>query len=241
MSETSFFDRYPRFRETSKTDTRGVRLEHRHRMLIERNRDLLRGARVLDLASHDGRWTFAALREGAEHVTGVEARASLIAGAEANLSAYEAPKSRYEFVESDCIAALERFEPGRFDVVLCFGFLYHTLEHFRLLHLITRLAPRALVVDSRLVDNKHAAIMIGVDDSTLEGAAVPVVSGKAEVLVGYPTTRALELMLAHLGWTHRYLDWHAEGFEDWSGVEDYRERRRFTVVAERAAPDRGAS
>jgi 2-polyprenyl-3-methyl-5-hydroxy-6-metoxy-1,4-benzoquinol methylase len=232
MTAASFFDRHPRFRETSRTDTRGHRLEFRHQMLIERNRDLLRGARVLDLASHDGRWTLAALDAGAAHVTGVEARAALIANAEANLSAYGASKGQYDFIEGDCLATLQRFEPGQFDVVLCFGFLYHTLEHFRLLQAITRLAPKAILIDTRLIESNAPAIMLGFDDSTLEGAAVPVLEGRTDVLVGFLTNRALDLIMNYLGWKVRYLDWHEAGFPDWEGVEDYRDRRRFTLVAE---------
>jgi hypothetical protein len=233
METASFFDRYPRFRETSHTDTRGHRLDYRYRMLIQGNQDLLRGARVLDLASHDGRWAFAAHTEGAAHVTGVEARPGIVASAEANFAAYGVPADRYELVTADCLTALHSFEPRRFDVVFCFGFLYHTMHHFDLLHTITRLEPRVLIVDSVLIDSKAPAVMIGIDDSTLEGAAVPVVSGNAEVLVGIPTTRALDLMLTHLGWELTYLDWHGAGFVDWTGVEDYRDRKRFSLVARR--------
>ncbi len=232
MITSDFFDRHPRFRETSKTDTRGYRLEHRHRIMIELNRDLLKGARVLDLASHDGRWSHAALDAGAAHVTGVEARAGLIANAEANLSAYGVSKDRYRFMEGDCLASLMRFEPGQFDVIFCFGFLYHTLEHFKILQSMARLAPKTMIIDSRLVESQAPAIMLGMDDSNFEGAAVPVLEGRTDVLVGYMTTAALDLMLKHLGWKTRYLDWHGAGLTEWEGVEDYRDRKRFTVIAE---------
>ena len=69
-----FFDDYPLFYETSKTASSKARLNVRHQAIIEANRDILKDARVLDLASHDGRWSFAALKAGAAHVTGVEAR-----------------------------------------------------------------------------------------------------------------------------------------------------------------------
>jgi len=46
--------------------------------LFARNRDIFDGLGVLDLVSHDGRYSFAALRTGAAHVTGVEVRESLI-------------------------------------------------------------------------------------------------------------------------------------------------------------------
>jgi hypothetical protein len=50
-----FFDDYPAFYASSRTAAFPARLGLRHRAIIERNRDVLAGARVLDLASHDGR------------------------------------------------------------------------------------------------------------------------------------------------------------------------------------------
>ena len=72
-----FFDDYPRFYSTSKTGPSRHRLGARHRAIIEGNERLLVGRRVLDIASHDGRWSFAALKSGAAHVTGIEARPHL--------------------------------------------------------------------------------------------------------------------------------------------------------------------
>src|SRR3954470_3000649 len=48
------------------------RMNERYEALFAGNRDIFKGARVLDLASHDGRYSFAALKTGAAHVTGVE-------------------------------------------------------------------------------------------------------------------------------------------------------------------------
>jgi 2-polyprenyl-3-methyl-5-hydroxy-6-metoxy-1,4-benzoquinol methylase len=230
--ETSFFDRYPRFRETSRTDTFGLRLEHRYQALIERQARLLKGARVLDLASHDGRWSFAALENGAASVTGIEGRPELIARAEESLRAYGVEESRYRFLQGDCLERVRALEPDQFDVIFCFGFLYHTLQHYDLLRALTALRSRALIIDSRLVKSDAAAIMLGFDDTSLEGASIPQQTGEAHALVGFLTTRALELMLDHLGWSFEYLDWSA--VSDWSGVEDYRDRKRFTLIARRS-------
>ena len=64
-SETSdaggFFDAFPKFVETSQTGPWCERLNARYLALVHANRDIIRGATVLDLASHDGRFTFAAL------------------------------------------------------------------------------------------------------------------------------------------------------------------------------------
>src|SRR4051812_33123679 len=91
-----FADDYPRFIETSDLTPEPPERRKRRRSAIEQrnrlnerceaffasNRDIFDGARVLDLASHDGRYSFAALKTGAAHVTGVEVRQSLIDGAQ---------------------------------------------------------------------------------------------------------------------------------------------------------------
>ena len=123
-----FFDAYPAFYESSRTAAFPRRLELRHRAIIEANRDILDGARVLDLASHDGRWSFAALKAGARHVTGIEARAGLVETSNKLFAQYGIPDEDYQFVQGDMFRILRerRFE---IDVVLCLGFVYHTLRY----------------------------------------------------------------------------------------------------------------
>jgi hypothetical protein len=69
-----FAEEYPRFMEVSELVPKPERMNERYEALFESNRDIFDGARVLDLASHDGRYSFAALKAGAVHVTGVEVR-----------------------------------------------------------------------------------------------------------------------------------------------------------------------
>jgi predicted nicotinamide N-methyase len=208
-------------------------------MLITCNADLIQGARILDLASHDGRWAFAAIKNGARHVTGVEGRSYLVQYAEQNFEKYGVPTSQYDFVHADCVDAVRLFDVSQFDVIFCFGFLYHTPNHFQLLHAITRLAPRALLIDSILINSPTPVVMLGTDDSTLEGASIALIPEQPETLVGIPTTRALELMLEYLGWDVRYLSWLEAQWPDWVGIEDYRDRKRFTLVARKATGRRG--
>src|SRR4051794_3513629 len=94
-ADETFFDRHPRFFETSRTAARPARLNLRHKAIVGVNRDAFDGARVLDLASHDGRWSFAALEAGAKEVIGVEARQDLVTHAHANLTYYGVDPARY--------------------------------------------------------------------------------------------------------------------------------------------------
>lgn len=226
----SFFARYPRFRATSSTDTQGERLEYRHRLLIEGTRPLLAGKRILELASHDGRWTCAALDQGAAHVTGIEGKPHLIDHACTSLNAYGFAADRYRFIAGDCLTELARLPRGGFDTVTCFGFLYHTIHHYELLRSITALEPAALLIDSKFVLDELAAMVLGWDDSSREGAALSA-GESMRTLVGIPTPRGLAVMLDALGWRCRFLPNLAPRTSAWAGLADYRAGRRHLVLA----------
>ena len=82
-----FFDEYPRFIQTSETTHNAKLLNARYEGLIMANADIIRGATVLDLASHDGRWSFAALKNGASFVYGIEWKPRLVRKSNENFAA----------------------------------------------------------------------------------------------------------------------------------------------------------
>lgn len=236
-SET-FFYRYPLLKATSKTDVRGERLVYRYRALIKPNRKAIRGKRVLDLASHDGRWSLAALDLGASHVTGIEGRPELVKKAESTLAAYHIGGDRYRFIVGDCLNQMADFSPGTFDTVFCFGFLYHTLNHYDLLRTITKLEPATLLIDSRVVPIEEPAIFLAFNDPNLEGAAISHTDSEKTVLVGVPTVPALLLMLQHLGWESVVQPPPTPETPDEDGIRDYCRGRRVCIIATRAAAKR---
>src|SRR4051794_37170689 len=96
-----FFNRHPEFLDTSDTAASRSRLNMRHLGIIKENQDVLRGSRVLDIASHDGRWAFAALQAGASHVTGIEGRRELIKHAQGTFRAKGVPEDDFRFIRGD--------------------------------------------------------------------------------------------------------------------------------------------
>ena len=117
MCPVDFFDKYPLFYQTSKTGPWRNRLNRRYCALIESNQEILRRASVLDLASHDGRWSFAALKNGAGKVTGIEGREELVRNARENMEVYGIPRDRYHFILGDVFREIEELRRGSFDVV----------------------------------------------------------------------------------------------------------------------------
>ena len=84
-----FFDDYPIFFQTSKTVEHPNHLNGRFKAIIESNSDIIKNSSILDIASHDGRWSFAALKNGAKNVLGIEAREYLVKNSYQNMITYK--------------------------------------------------------------------------------------------------------------------------------------------------------
>lgn len=218
-----FFDHYSSFVETSETGPVLDRLNARYLTLIHANRALIDGASVLDLASHDGRFSFAALQNGAKRVVGIESEPGLVEKARANMARYDVPADRYEFVNGDMYQEIEAVEPC--DIVFCFGILYHVNDHLSLLTLIAETNPRFVIVDTNISTLEPAVIEIR---NPLAGSPPP----PGSQLEGYPSRAALDAMFSSLGWSHTYVDWNASGLSEPSQMTDYRVGRRVTAIVD---------
>jgi len=235
-----FFDAYPRFYETSIIGPRN-RLNKRYRALIESNGEIIRGKSVLDIASHDGRWSFAAHKAGARYVLGIEAREHLIKHSQDNMRAYQVPEDQVEFVLGDAFEKLDQLEPGRFETVLCLGFFYHTMHHMLLLNKIARLRPTHIVLDTCVDVDPDSIVVLQSERVAHESAgAVPDEGDPELLLVGSPTRSALELMLSSVGYPSiNYYDWHRAGIRRWDHLIEYHKGLRVSLVATRkSAADR---
>ncbi len=228
-----FFDDYPRFFDTSSVIPKRGRLNLRYEAIFEANSDIFEGARVLDLASHDGRWSFAALRTGAVHVTGIEARQEAIYNANTNLSHYEASPETYRFIHGDIFDVLRRMH-FEVDVVLCLGYLYHTYRHTELLYRIRQIDPKYLIMDSQVVPNRREPVVkLYVDRPQKPGEATldAFAHGKS-TLVGRPSIPALQMMLRAYDFEIEHTcDWHAlmAKHPEAGIVHDYADGERVTL------------
>jgi Methyltransferase domain len=229
-----FFEQFPRFYTTSSTAPTIGRLNLRYEAIIAENRDVFAGASVLDLASHDGRWSLAALASGAESVIGIEARPELVTTATATLGEYGYGADRVRFMAGDMHELLNS-QDFKVDVVLCLGFLYHTLRYNELLDGIRRTGARHLIIDTfspHMMDPVPNVNVI-TEDADEEGrAAADVYTHGTAVLVGRPNLAAIQTMLGAYGYrVERLSDW-AGLLRDNPGTEncgDYANQRRITA------------
>ncbi len=241
---TAFFDDYPRFFETSKTTPYRSRLNLRYDAIFTENREIFAGARVLDIASHDGRWSFAALKSGAASVVGIEARPELVKNAQENMAHYHVAEDRYEFRTGDVFVALAEADL-KVDVVLCLGFLYHTLRYSELMHRISGCEPEHLIIDTSVAPNHHERV-VAIRAEPVEfqrNAVTDDFSHGDVVLSGAPSIPALRVIGNAYGFT-------PVGLSDWAGllrdnpeadhVRDYSRQRRVTMRY-RATEDKAAT
>jgi 2-polyprenyl-3-methyl-5-hydroxy-6-metoxy-1,4-benzoquinol methylase len=136
------------FLSSSETGQIPNRLNWRAEILLTKNRPLIENRRILDLGSHDGRFSYACLRLGASHVTGVEGRGHLVQNARNNLRATGYNEQIFTMLEDDVFRYLPTAEPETFDTILCLGFFYHTTRQIELLREIVRLRPAYFIIDT---------------------------------------------------------------------------------------------
>jgi hypothetical protein len=243
-----FADEYPRFIEVSELtpdltpEDQRIRnrsaLEQRNRMneryegIFASNRDILDGARVLDLASHDGRFSMAALKAGAAHVTGVEVRQSLVDKAEENFSFYGQDPATYRFVCGDVFEVLEQ-EKFDVDVVLCLGYFYHTYRHTELMYRLHHLAPKHLIIDTMVTpDTEPSLKLVREPDAKDIRSAAQDAWSVDRVLVLRPSVPALELLARSYGFEVESLyDWKSRlaGRLPMPGLDGYATGKRVTM------------
>jgi len=238
---SQFFDRFPEFYETSLTGRTADRLNLRYEAIFAENKDIFTGARVVDIASHDGRWSLAALESGAAHVYGIEARADLVDNAGRTLGKYVDDKSRFSFVAGDVFRELNRYkEPV--DVVLCLGFLYHTLRYNELFSLIRNLNPRHLILDTRVVKTGGKPLVsVRVEPTEKQANAVGDDWNPPDrALVAWPSVPAIRVMTKPYGFQFTSTsDWGSllRDNPTFERVTDYAKLTRVTILLSATARD----
>lgn len=247
-----FFDLFPRFYCTSQTSPFPDRLNARHDAIIARNIHHLSGKRVLDIASHDGRWSFAALKGGATHVVGIEPRQELIDNARATFNEYGIADAKYEFWTAGVTDVLDGIT---FDTVLCLGFFYHTRHHIDLLDKIERTGCRFVVIDTEITpgreamplsaangearqvfENPYTLQLIRDEVADQQMAASDSATRNGYTLVARPSRAAIHCIAGHFGFRVSEYDW-ATHFRENPGhaasMVDYSEGWRSTFYLER--------
>jgi SAM-dependent methyltransferase len=197
------------------------RLDTRHRFIVEPYIADIKGARVLDLAAQDGRWTYALAEAGAREVIGVEVRPELIE----QYAEYpdDEVKSRTKLVPGDVFETVPQMADAgeTFDVVAIYGLYYHVMDHYRLMREVLRLRPSLVIIDSEFSTAKRPVIDLYREDPEKYFNSVAHIEGQTLAPVGLPSRSAVEMMATSLGYSTEWADWDSLPESERQPVRDY--------------------
>lgn len=202
-------------------DTTIHRLNQRHKLIIAPFVPQLERARVLDIAAHDGRWSYALAAAGAAQVIGVEARPELVARFDAFPDTDFKPRVSLEC--NDLFAELRAREAAgeTFDVVALYGIFYHVMDHFRVLSMIRALKPKLIIIDSEFIVVDNAMIQVLKEEVSNPLNAITDVEGRTHTVVGVPSLRATEFMADALNYDTTWIEHALILGDDRRGMHDY--------------------
>jgi hypothetical protein len=218
------------------------RMHERHKRIIEANPDSFQGKTVLDLASHNGRWTYAALEAGATFALGIEARQELISRGIPEF--VEIPQEKYQFICGDIFdqqALASAAGYRKFDTVLCLGIFYHITDHYRLIRQMRSFNPSSIIFDSSFLTGDTSAVRFRQEDSSDPSNALPEHDDVSGALKGLASIGFMRQTAALSGYDMHIIPWRRDNTDHPESVEDYldstREARRLTMIW-KAKPDK---
>lgn len=232
MGFFDFIDDLPHYVEGGPASKR---MNRRHDFLIKDFAEDIAGAKVLDLASHDGRWCYAFAGAGAASVVGIEARPHLVA----EFPDYPDPalRGKVDLRVGDLFDGIrsEIAKGETYDVVSVLGILYHIMDHFSLFQLLRELKPKLVIVDSEFVLRDNATIQLIYERTDNILNAAPQYSGQKRALKGVPTFSAMEMIAESLNYDIDWSDWTRVPEGQRTPVNDYfrpqaKQKRRATCA-----------
>ena len=229
----AFFERYARLFDTSRTRKIPNRLLARHATIFGALGVDFAGKTVLDLGSHDGRWSIAALDQGASRVVGIEARGDMVEDAQRTCADMGFGPDRCEFIVGDVVDTLDTLQDKSFDIVLNLGFFYHTIQHVEILDRLRPINPGQMIVDTGISDIEGHVIELRLEDTSDARMSIDYgTSRTGRVITGRPSKDALTFMLDVHDADVRYHDW-SQWTGSWEGIEDYQAGHRITALSTR--------
>jgi len=227
-----FFDRCERFiknlpvaPDTATGFVGIIRARHRYEAIVSRNRELFRGARVLDIMGSDGLWSLAALDAGAAQVVRLETPES----AQTTPQTFEDYGFKPESYQVVDVATLGAFDPETFDLILCQRVVEESdpRRFFRELH---RLRPKHVIIDTEIVRGNGPIARFRLAASHQPS---PEVAGRYATIIGSPSHELIMFLCENFDFQWRRIDWHALGITNWIGIHDYERDERRTYVLNR--------
>ncbi len=205
-------------------------LNSRIEILLEQNRDCIQGKRILDIGSHIGTFSYAALKLGAKFVNGIDTEADTVKRCHDLFREQKVAESDYRFEVADVTEFLKNLPDNFYDTIFCFGTLYYLDEPLSLLKQMNRVGRKAVLLDTftagyAAVQGKDSVkVFSSIQKATLD-LPLMIVSltkpgkgdyrlpksfdfrGKNLSQITLPTKSLLEIWYQSIGMGFKLLDW----------------------------------
>lgn len=205
------------------SDTNAHRMIERHKRIIDANVEHIRDKTILDLASHNGRWSYAAIVAGAQFVMGIEGRQYLIDRGMPEFA--DIDSSKYKFACGDIFEMRDivRSSCGleRFDTIFCLGVFYHISDHYRLLRLMAGFRPDTIILDGSFLKTDEMMVRFRLEDPEDHSMAIREVGGSDKSVAGVASFGFLKTAARLNGYEVTNIPWKRSGTTYPDAVEDY--------------------
>lgn len=204
------------------------RLNERYKRIIEKNLNYVKNKKILDLGYFNGRWSYAALTNGASEVVGIEGRRETTENKRID---------NCEVIIGDVIDVLSGMRK-KFDTIFCLGLLYHIVDHFILFRYMNRLNPEVIILDTLLLNTNLPYVKISTESTNSIFHAIPC-NDKGFTFIGVPSKGIVEQYVSFFGYEINYIEWKLEETrtEKYESVSDYfvekNAMQRYTMVLKR--------
>jgi tRNA (mo5U34)-methyltransferase len=202
------------------------RTEQRRRYAFDRLLTLmggtLKGMRVLDLGCNAGYWSLCAIEADADYVFGIDGRQMHVDQSNLVFEAKGIDPSRYHFELGNFLT----YPFDSFDLVLCFGVLYHVASPVELFNVMAGTKADVLVIDSAVSNLPGNAFSIQTENLKHNRNAVD------EEVVTYPTRGAVSMLAGVHGYECVTLD--PSCITDFTGMSDYQNHWRVAFIASKS-------
>jgi len=204
------------------------RLYERKKRIIDANLDIIQDKKIIDIASNNGRWSFAAVEAGAQLVHSIEGRIDKVAEAKAHFKRLDV-NDKIRTNTGDLYNWLYDNQRINVDTIFCLGIFYHITDHYHLLKLMARTNAKSIIIDSGFVRSFKNMVHIQAENPKLHRNALPEFEDQEQELVGFISLGMLIQLSWNLGYTCRPVSWNPKEVEYKNEVQDYMMGRRYTV------------
>lgn len=196
--------------------------------MLEKFGGSLNNLRVLDIACNCGGFSFEAASAGASEVLGIEIVDHYIRQANFIKDAIGATNVRFE------LGSLDDLSPethGKFDVVFCFGILYHLENPVGSMRKIASVAKNVMFVDTALIPSPRPMWLMTFPSALKEARKTTSLWRSEEGVCQFtPSREAVERLLQFLGFSSEFMAPVGKILQE----ERYRDGKRGTFMAVRA-------